>query len=199
MYCIKCGAELSEDSKFCSNCGAVIRGKNNYLKKRNGSKKNVFVFSVALLGVVFVVIALTFVYKITVQKDDADTTLKVETENEIHEKTVDNQEDLVGHENADSYIEAASACVEKGDLYGAKSILKKGYEDTRDESLQNVSIYGPLPCYDNVLITEELPVINTCEYVFSNDTVTGNIYFLESSAIRIEYYFSSQRSDSLVK
>lgn len=160
--------------------------------KRNGSKNNVFVISVILLGVVFVVIALTFVYKITVQKDDADTTLKVATENEIHEKTVDGQGDLDGHENADSYIEAATACVEKGDLYSAKSILEKGYEDTRDASLQNVSIYGPLSCYDNVLITEEFPVITTCEYVFSNDTVIGKINFFETSAVRIEYYFSSE-------
>lgn len=191
MYCIKCGAELSEDSKFCSNCGVVIKGKNNFLKRRNDSKRNVFVISITLLEVVFVIIALTLLYKITVQKNDKGTTSKVAMENEIYEKTVDDQGVLVGHENADSYIEAATACVERGDLYGAKNILETGYSNTRDDLLKNVSICGPLSCYDNVLLTEEFPVITTCEYVFSNDMVTGKINFLETSAVRIEYFFSS--------
>lgn len=187
MYCIKCGAELSEDSKFCFNCGAGIKGKKNYSKKRNGSKRSIFVSSVTILGVVIVLIASMFVYKIFMLKNGTDTVSEVAA----GKKSVDDLGDLVGYENADSYIEAATACVERGDLYGAKNILETGYSDTRDDSLLNVSIRGPLSCYDNVLITEEFPVITTCEYVFSNDKVIGKINFLETSAVRIEYFFSS--------
>lgn len=188
MYCIKCGAELSEDSKFCFNCGVGIKKKEN-LKKRNsnGSKRSIFVCSVTILGVVIVLIASMFVYKIFMLKNDTDTVSEVVA----GKKSVDDLGDLVGYENVDSYIEAATACVERGDLYGAKNILETGYSDTRDDSLLNVSIWGPLSCYDNVLITEEFPVITTCEYVFSNDKVIGKINFLETSAVRIEYFFSS--------
>lgn len=190
MYCGNCGAELSDGSKFCYKCGASI--EDIHANKRLNLKKKALLIIMMLLIVAALVVVFVFAKKMIHEKQNADSFPEAATEKNNSDTFISDNEALNVSDAADQYIEKAKLYVEKGDLYGAKSILEKGYENTQDESLQNVSIYGPLSCYDNVLITEEFPVITTCEYVFSNDTVIGKINFLESSAARIEYYFSSE-------
>ena len=192
MYCRNCGAELSEGSKFCHKCGASTEEGNIHANRHQDLKKTALLISMILLIVVALVVIFLFVKKMIHEKQDANSFPKAATEMDNGDAFISDNEVLNVSDAADQYIENAKMYVEKGDLYSAKSILEKGYEDTQDESLQNVSIYGPLSCYDNVLITEEFPVVATCEYVFSNNTVIGKINFLETSAARIEYFFSSE-------
>ncbi len=40
MFCSRCGNELPEGAKFCTNCGAHLNGENNRPKENSGPKEN---------------------------------------------------------------------------------------------------------------------------------------------------------------
>ena len=53
MYCDKCGHELYEGNKYCTNCGALIENNPEEKKDKSGLAWNCLIFIVAVLIVVF--------------------------------------------------------------------------------------------------------------------------------------------------
>ena len=203
MYCRKCGAELREDSNFCPKCGTDVRGEtapvvdNEKSKDEKSNKKNYGKRAAIITGCLLVVLVVLFVvlsnpdlrYKSLVSGADA----AIKRGN--YEAAINSLEDAVTQrpDEVDNYIKIATAYVENGDLYHAKEMLKEGYVQTRDEELQKITIWGPLPCYESVIVTDGIPIFLRCEYVFSEDTVVGNIYYAGKLKKEIQYYFEDER------
>lgn len=62
MKCKKCGAEINENSKFCSECGTPIdkeESKSGFLSKLFSDKKNIII---AILSVAFIILLILFIF-----------------------------------------------------------------------------------------------------------------------------------------
>lgn len=139
MYCKNCGAELSEESKFCYKCGASTEEGNIYANRHQDLKKTALLISMILLIVVALVVIFLFVKKMIHEKQDANSFPKAATEMDDSDAFISDNEVLNVSDAADQYIEKAKLYVEKGDLYSAKSILEKGYEDTPSEKVSYIA------------------------------------------------------------
>ena len=91
-----------------------------------------------------------------------------------------------------SYLTLAQAHLELGDLYGTKETLEEGYAATGDESLQNVSLWGPLSDFEMaVWASESLPLTRQEYYFGQEDFVQGYVSAFGGIAFVLNYYFDN--------
>lgn len=79
-----------------------------------------------------------FAKKMIHEKQDPDSFIEAATEKDDSDAFISDNEMLNVSDAADQYIEKAMLYVKKGDLYSAKSILDKGYEDTPSEKVSYI-------------------------------------------------------------
>lgn len=93
-------------------------------------------------------------------------------------------------QRSDSYLTLAQAHVELGNLYAAKHTLDDGYAATGDETLQCVSLWGPLPAFEVAMWASESMPLTRQEYYFGDqDFVQGYIRAYGNIMFVINYYF----------
>lgn len=77
----------------------------------------------------------------------------------------------------ENYVTLATAYVEKLDLYQANVTLHRGYNITADQSLQNVSIGGPVSAIETAYYMVVYDsAITRCKYVFSDYGISSYVY-----------------------
>ena len=93
---------------------------------------------------------------------------------------------------AETYLLKATAYVEQGELYAAKQTLEEGVAATQDESLQNVSIWGPVPVVEMAMWANESLPLTRQEYYFSDlGAVQGYVNICGNIFAVMTYYFDS--------
>ena len=93
---------------------------------------------------------------------------------------------------AETYLLKATAYVEQGELYAAKQTLEEGVAATQDESLQNVSIWGPVPVVEMAMWANESIPLTRQEYYFSDlGAVQGYVNICGNIFAVTTYYFDS--------
>lgn len=95
-------------------------------------------------------------------------------------------------EKSDNYLMLAQAHLELENLYGAKQALENGYAATGDETLQNVSLWGPIPAFEAAIwASESLPLTRQEYYFGQQDIVQGCIIAFGNIMFVMNYYFDS--------
>lgn len=111
-----------------------------------------------------------------------------------YEEAVTLLEDLIQirPEEANNYLTLARANLELENLYGAKQALVNGYAATGDESLQNVSLWGPISAFEIAIWASESMPFTRQEYYFGQqDFVQGYVGIYGGIEFVMNYYFDS--------
>ena len=140
-YCAKCGAEITEGSKFCKSCGASVgdtqKGTVNQkvsvkaapVNRKSGKKKSMVI---GIIAVIAVVLAGVGIKNVATSVPDYEKPLKYEIDGinknntKTYKKAFLNEETSIGDENLKEYM---------------KEIKNVSYEV---ESVENISVMGLL-------------------------------------------------------
>lgn len=76
----------------------------------------------------------------------------------------------------ENYLLLAKSYVEQWDLYNASETLQRGYTETSDKRLLDVSIWGPLSVVETVLYAMDEMPFDRCEYRFCEDEIYSYLY-----------------------
>ena len=138
-YCAKCGAEITEGSKFCKSCGASVgdtqKGTVNQkisvkaapVSRKSGKKKSMVI---GIIAVIAVVLAGVGIKNVATSVPDYEKPLKYEIDGinknntKTYKKAFLNEETSIGDENLKEYM---------------KEIKNVSYEV---ESVENISVMG---------------------------------------------------------
>lgn len=87
MRCRKCGEHNSSDSKFCSNCGSLLKGEDSSRAQQKKCSRKGIVFSV-IAGVIVLGIGFSLVVTKVLTKDDVDVNSTL-AENKVENQTTE--------------------------------------------------------------------------------------------------------------
>lgn len=93
----------------------------------------------------------------------------------------------------ENYLSLATAYVEQWDLCNAEKTLKKGYEVTKDNSLKNVSIWGPLSPIEIAYCMVDTKPLTRCEYLFSDNGINSYYHIMGMPMAGAKYYCDDEK------
>ncbi len=139
MICKNCGEQISENSRFCPQCGAYILGEERAVPQNFWSKRNIIILAasaaVLVIGIIITVIISTSDSKINSMLLTAESFLS----DHEYDKAIDGYRKVIEKEpeNADAYLGIAEAYMAQGKRDAAISVLQTGIEKTGDQRLKN--------------------------------------------------------------
>lgn len=198
--CPFCGHENAANALFCMECGSKLTQNpippttEPIKRKKNSTLKKGILLVCSL--VVVCVLAIPAVNKLTYQStlDKGQAALVAGDFDSAVAQL--NQAVSKQPKEAEAYRLLATAYVQKNDLYSAREIIKEGYATTKDDSLKEVSIWGPLSEFEIALMmsfTNCTFPFTRAEYIFDESSVTGNVHTTLQSMYSFGYLFDNVR------
>ncbi len=147
MFCIKCGREIPENSKFCTFCGEPVYNTVSPLGNVNGAKtkgathrKMIITLMIVVASAVAAVLLLSFAFvnrsRATRLQESLDLGRRYLNEENYKEALIAFSKAIeIDPKCEEAYLGAADSYVGMGDYKSAEELLKKGMEEIQNSVL----------------------------------------------------------------